>query len=975
MPTWQRPEPPARWLRMTQPAFVGRRTQFDALEQAWPAVVDGMRHAVFVGAEAGGGKTRFVVEAALALHAQGAGVLWGACSQDMGMAHDPFVEPIAGLLSAVVADDTAPALAGDTLDRLRTLTAATGWEAPIDDDALRSELYRAVVDALRWATSVRPVVLVLEDLHWAGRAGRDLLSYVVSRTEDQRLLVLATMRNTPPDRSIPLSEVVSELYRLEGVQRLDLPSFDVPEITTYLERNRLLAGGAARHAAAVMRDTTGGNPFLLRETCRGLDPGARRWTFSAPGSYAASIALRLDSLSPTARAVVRVAAVMGEELDTAELAHAASRFIREDVSRETLVEVLGTARSLGLLDAAHSEMVSVRFPHALARQAVVETLNDVDLVNAHAAIALTLQAAHPAAVRRTVRLAAHFAQAAVLGYEPEATLFLTEAADLARASSAHTEAADCYEQAAAFASDPRLRDSLILQAARSALLGWQLDRARALDERAAASGDPEIRLRACIGHAATAWRDGVSAKRSLHLLTDAVVSCPGAPAELLVHATAALGRLHAWTGDRQGGMALAADAIDRARELGDRDLLARVLSIAMNDGSGFREIDRTIDRAEELMGLVPGSGGASVLGPACYHRCAAYYVKGEPSALAAATRDLETMADLTAQPFWWWVAGAVSFGRAVTRGDLDRATQSLQLARHRLRLTEGATTGAEGIMSFALRRETGLPTAARAVLTSPGDPAVWPPAALALATELREREACQQWLDHILGHDLASLQESATWPAVMSYLADAAAWLGDEEAARLLLPMLQPYSGHNLLGAEFLHPLGSADLPIADLLSLIGGPGAVEHFELALAMNRHMGATLHVAMTLARFARHVSGHPATGLSEVRLATEARAIAERSGLPRVLRELDELAAVGRPDWGLTPREAEVLRLLGRGLSNRDIAEDLVISEYTAANHVRSILMKTNCSNRTQAALLAGRHGQSETPTREPSGKTR
>jgi DNA-binding CsgD family transcriptional regulator len=976
MPTWQRPEPPARWLRMTQPAFVGRRTQFDALEEAWAGVTEGVRHAVFVGAEAGGGKTRFVVEAALALHAERAGLVWGACSPDMGMAHDPFVEPVAALLGAMLADDGVPAVPEATLDRLRTLTASRGWEGSVADDLFRSELYRAVVEALAWAASVRPVVLVLEDLHWAGQAGRDLLKYVVSRTDDQRLLVLATMRSTPPDRSSQLSETISELYRLEGVQRLDLPSLDVGEITTYLERNRLLAGDEARHAAAVMRDTTGGNPFLLRETCRRLDPHESRWTFSAPGSYAASIALRLDSLEPTPRAVLRVAAVMGEEVDIAELSHAASRFIGEEVSRERLVEILAAAKSLGLLDTAHAETTSAHFPHALARQAMLETLSDVDLLHSHAAIALTLEAEHPAAVRRTVRLAAHFAEAAVLGYEREATRHLTEAGDQARGSSAHAEAADYYERAAALASDPLERDSLILQAARSALLGWQLDRARELDERASSSQDPELRLRAGIGHAAAVWRDGVSARRSLHLLTAALASCPDVPPELHVHATASLARLNAWTGERQTGMRLAADAIARARELGDPDLLARVMSIAMSDGSGFDELDRTIERAEELMRMGPGSRGAYALGPACYHRCEAYYIKGDSAALAVATRDLQAMADLTAQPFWSWVAGAVSFGTAVARGELDRAEQSLEVARRRLRLTEGATpSGADGIMAFALRRETGLPAAARRLLHEPGDPDVWPPAGLALATELRERGVCQRWLDDILRRSLADLQASASWPAVLSYLVDAAAWLEDVSAAEALLPMVTPYAGHNLLGAEFLHPVGSADLPVAELLSLLGRPEAPRHFEQALVMNRRMGAHLHEATALARYARHAALHPTPGVSVSALSTQARSLAERSGMARVLRELDELAGLGRPDWGLTGREQEVLGLLGRGLSNRQIAEVLVISEHTAANHVRSILMKTGSTNRTQAALLASSADQSETLTREPSGRTR
>ena len=103
--------------------------------------------------------------------------------------------------AACVPDDERPAFPRPPSTGCATLTASRGWEASDADDLLRSELYSSVVEALAWAASVRPVVLVLEDLHWAGPAGRDLLRYVVSRTDDQPLLILATMRNTPPDRS------------------------------------------------------------------------------------------------------------------------------------------------------------------------------------------------------------------------------------------------------------------------------------------------------------------------------------------------------------------------------------------------------------------------------------------------------------------------------------------------------------------------------------------------------------------------------------------------------------------------------------------------------------------------------------------------------------------------------------------------------------------------------------------------------
>jgi DNA-binding CsgD family transcriptional regulator len=228
-----------------------------------------------------------------------------------------------------------------------------------------------------------------------------------------------------------------------------------------------------------------------------------------------------------------------------------------------------------------------------------------------------------------------------------------------------------------------------------------------------------------------------------------------------------------------------------------------------------------------------------------------------------------------------------------------------------------------------------------------------------LATELREVDLAAGWLRHVMSGDLTDLTSSASWPAALSYLVDATALTDDRAVAERLLPMVERYAGRNLLAAEFLHPLGSADLPLARLLSLLGRSEAGQHFDAAVAMDQRMGANLHLATALAAYARHAVRHPAPGLDASGLADRAGALADRYGLARVRRDLGEVAALDRPRWGLTPREQEVLVLLGRGLSNREISEALVVSEYTAANHVRSILMKTNSANRTQAAVLAGR----------------
>ena len=92
--------------------------------------------------------------------------------------------------------------------------------------------------------------------------------------------------------------------------------------------------------------------------------------------------------------------------------------------------------------------------------------------------------------------------------------------------------------------------------------------------------------------------------------------------------------------------------------------------------------------------------------------------------------------------------------------------------------------------------------------------------------------------------------------------------------------------------------------------------------------------------------------------------EAAALAERIGMPALLGRIRALGAAapsaGRPD-GLSSREVQILCLVARGLSNREIGATLFISEHTAANHIRSILRKTRCANRTEAASYAHRHG--------------
>ena len=146
---------------------------------------------------------------------------------------------------------------------------------------------------------------------------------------------------------------------------------------------------------------------------------------------------------------------------------------------------------------------------------------------------------------------------------------------------------------------------------------------------------------------------------------------------------------------------------------------------------------------------------------------------------------------------------------------------------------------------------------------------------------------------------------------------------------------------------------------------------AEEHFEAGMALNRRMGAATWLAHTGYEYARFLLARPGGDrLRAEALLGEAGGLAERIGMPGLLGRIRGLgspaaaaassAAAVLPD-GLSPREVQILTLVAQGLSNRQVGAELSISEHTAANHVRSILRKTGCANRTEAASYAHRHG--------------
>nr|WP_275585705.1 helix-turn-helix transcriptional regulator [Geodermatophilus sabuli] len=933
--------------------FVGRRAELAALEQLWTAVTAGARQVAFLGGEPGAGKSRLLAEFCGVLHARGATVLLGTCAAEFGPPYQPFVEPVEALLAGA-ADPAGP------LSRLAGRGAA---DTPGPDT--RRELYDAAVDAVRELAASGPVVLALEDVHWAGPAGLQLLAHLVERTAECPVLVLATHRTTAPERSPALTGTIAQLYRLDGVRRVDLAGLATEEIAEYLAAEARLSPHRARVTAALLRDRTGGNPFLLRELVReAAGRGNAPDTVSTtPLSVRDMVAARLTRLTDPERQTLELTAVVGEEADlTTVLAVSAW-------GPDTTLAALDTAVEFGLLESGGP---AFRFPHSLARQAVLDLMPATRRAREHLRVAAVLEASGVPSDRRTQRLAHHYAQGAVLGHADQAVHHLTEAARAASRDLAHEDAARWFEQAAALCGDdaPR-RAELLLAAAGATLLAGDATRARTLFDTVAGGSHGRIRLEAAIGFEAASWRPGLPGGRAVELLTGALREVPADPADpLYVRGLAGLGRALAFTGATEQAGVLGRRSLEMARALGDDGLLAATLQASLWNGLRPTDASAKLARATELSQLARRTGDLGHLGPAAFWRAAISYQRGEPQGVADAYEDELYMASATGEPYFEYVAGCIRYGRQFAAGDLAGAGATCAAL---LELGESFgtddTEGSSAVQTFMVRRETGAVAAVRSLVSGQESPeAHWAPGLLALYTELGLDVPAGRVLRWLLEGRLDRYADSAQWPCVLAFLVEGALHLHDDAALQALRPRLAEYAGVNLVAGQFVAVFGSADRYLGALDSRLGRPAAEEQLAAALEMDTRMDASVHRAQSLVALAAHLRRVGAAPRRAGELVEEARDLAQGLGLRRVLAALGPAAApmavpsrrTPRPA-GLTAREEEVLRLVGAGLLNREISARLVISENTVANHVRAILAKTGAGNRTQAAMYAAAHG--------------
>ncbi len=977
-------------LRLSSPfPFVGRSPELATLRQLMPWADDAGRRIVLLGGEPGAGKSRLAREFAAEAAAEGALVLYGGCDADVRTPYGPFVEALEQLVRALQPGELRTAVGGTggelsrLLPELRTRLDGLPEPAAADPDTERHRLHSAVTDLLAGAGGTRPVLLILEDNHWADAPTLLLLRHLARAAGHARLLILATFRDTEADVPAALAEALADLRRSDDAVRLRISGLSGDEVAEFVRR----AGGAGTpELAETFSELTEGNPFLVCELWRAVVEtrmvtvagGAIRLSapladLGTPESVREVVNRRLARLEPSTAELLELAAVAGKEFELELLREAAAP------AAPAFVDALEEAVRAGILEELPSRRLAYRFTHELVRRALYDRLSGVHRAELHLRVGTALEATADESGRVLADLAHHFAHAAAFGGSLPGIDYNLRAARAASAALAFDEAAARLDTALELGIDhPEDRADTLLELGTASLRAGQsiaaLDAFRSAAQLARELGSAELLARAAIGFEDVCWRPGIIDAGAVELLEEAAAALERGDSPLRVQLLGGLARARDFQGEHARAASVLAEAIAMARRLDDSRGLATVLTRSYWSHAS-RSWDEILAMLGEAHDLGERLGDTEIRAEAIGWRVPAF---AGLSKLDAAEREVARMrglAERSGQPFVHHVAEQYGSALALARGRLEEAEAgALRSSEWGELLTGRDASATHGIQMFSVRREQGRLTELAPVLrilAAGGDrEAPWQPGLACLLAELDMRREAQQQLERIAADGLEPYR-SSLWLASLTYLADACAATGDETVAAMVYRELEPLTGLNVVIGHLVACYGAADRYLGMLAAALGDADrARRHFERALELNRRMGATTWLAHTAYQFGRLLRslGPGEHGRADALLA-EAGALAEEVGMPALVarvRAAGTSAGVppeALPD-GLSAREAQILKLVARGLSNREIGSTLFISEHTAANHIRSILRKTGCANRTDATSYAHRHGLAE-----------
>jgi len=1002
--------------RLVSPTLVGRASELDAVARALDGAVAGTPMHQLIAGEAGVGKSRLVLAATELAAARGMRVLQGGCADigDGGVPYGPIVEGLRTLARSLDADELETVLgtARPELARLVPSFSPAGVASTsTQTESHQARLLDAVLGALQRLSEIAPVLFVIEDLHWADPATRETIAFLIRHLRTDRVVLVMTYRSDELHRRHPLLPWLAELERGGRVERIDLRRLEPAETEALL--TAILGAPPTGDLAGQIHRRSDGNPFFVEELLgAGEDAAGGR----LPPTLREVLLARIVALPEPAQAVVGVAAVAGRRVDHDLLARVAA------MDGPDLVDALRTAVGSQVLVTVSSGADPVEgdytFRHALLQEVAYDDLLPGERQRLHRAFAEALAERGPGsgaiAAGHWAELAYHWSAARDDRRAFEASIRAGEAAaaafafaDARRQNERALELWSSVDRPEEVAGIDRV--ALLDRAAVAAWLSGDPRRSVVLRREAVAALGPDadpIRAGTMLEQLGRALWTSTETEAALKAHEEAVAIMPADPptparARVLSGYGQILMLLDRWT----ESLALCEQAVAMAREVGARQVEGHALNTLGVDRAVTGDCAGSVGPLQEAIAIAREVANADDIGRGYNNLCEAQRYCGDIRGALETVRTGVAVADEVGvnRTYGTFIrANGVAYGFEL--GEWEQASRWAE---------EGIATQAAGLPArrYGLSRWVGLLVAQGDERATPmleelrglldgfpvetqfhnpyrvavAEAALWrgdPEAALASVDQGLRETGDREWPRYQMRIFRVGIRAAADLAEVARARRDVAGEAAAVSHGESLWTALQPVIGSaaGRRGGDFDEEHAAEIATVeAERARLLHEPGAARWAEaaerwraghnsylVAYSSWRHAEALLGDGDRASAAAALVEAHRiATGLGARPLTAAVEALAARSRLDLSTQDTataaPDVRAAPEDPFGLTRREHDVLPLLVKGRTNRQIAEELFISENTAGVHVSNILGKLGATTRTEAAGIAARLG--------------
>jgi class 3 adenylate cyclase len=877
--------------RLAGGVFVGREREMDELRGGLDDALSGQGNLLLIVGEPGIGKTRMTEELTTWARLRGAQVLVGRCYEGEGAPpYWPWVQVIRSYIHDRDADGLISVMGQGAADIAQVVSEVRERipnlsEPPqLDPEQARFRLFDSIATFLRNAARAQPIVVVLDDLHWADKPTLLLLQFLASAIRQNRLLVVATYRDVEVRRQHPLAQTLADLAREQIARRVVLRGLTEQDVARFVE---MTAGAppSAELVRAVHRETEG-NPFFVSECVRLLAsegkldrPDERFESIAVPQSVREVVGRRLDQLSEPSNALLKIASVVGREFALG-VVQAVS-----ELDPVAITEAIDEAVAARVVAMTPRSLDRYGFSHALIRETLYEEIPTTRRVALHRRIAEVLEKLYEGSPEtHFAELAHHFFEAAPGGDIDRAISYAERAARRAISQLAYEEATKHYRMALEAhelaPADPATRCRLLLASGEANRLAGDVESARAAFflavETARAAGDARSLAEAAIGLRAGAAFGRVDERRA-DILEEAVEAVGESDLALRSRLLGELART-LYFGDRSRLAGLVDEAVDAAERSGDPAATAEALStrayvLWFQDGPESR-----LEAGERITELAREVGDREILLDGVMWRIIAHAEQPDIPKMTIAVEEYAKIAEGSRIPRYLLYALSRRATVAALLGrfdDFERLTEEAYAVGSRAQEPDAIQvyTG-QMFMPAILRgdRERMQRAVENMMSYAPGysERAEWFPLMFAyIYLHLGERDKAMAEFEVAMANGLGGLfWQGLAASMMLAMAAELSAALGRREHMDEIAEALAPFERRNIVIGGAVQCFGAGAYYIGLLDSARGRTDdAIERFRTATEVHEKMGAQPWLALSLTAHAEALLRRGAAGDTE------------------------------------------------------------------------------------------------------------